>query len=89
MEHYRNTNSLVNIPVPLAWLGTILVTARKERNLSQGQLASLLGAHQSVVARWETEGYRSVNLERLVQVASALEFEISLWPRPKATTTSK
>ena len=84
MDIYRNTNSLSNIPVPLEWLGAILVTARKERNLSQGQLADLLGAHQSVVARWETEGYRSVNLERLVQVAEALEFEISLWPKPKS-----
>lgn len=84
MDIYRNTNALSNIPVPLEWLGAILITARKERNLSQGQLADLLGAHQSVVARWETEGYRSVNLERLVQVAEALEFEISLWPKPKS-----
>lgn len=84
MDTYRNTNALSNIPVPLEWLGAILITARKERNLSQGQLADLLGAHQSVVARWETEGYRSVNLERLVQVAEALEFEISLWPKPKS-----
>ena len=36
-------------------LGTKIVMMRKQRGLSQGQLAELLNIHQSMVTRWEKD----------------------------------
>lgn len=68
-----NPSKVENIPVPLAWVGSLLIAARKERGMTQAQLAERLGMLQEAVARWEREKYRTVSLERLVKVAEALE----------------
>ncbi len=67
-------------PVPLSLLGELLIAVRKERGLTQQQLAERLGSHQEAVARMERERYRGVSLERLVKVMEALEARIMLIP---------
>jgi transcriptional regulator with XRE-family HTH domain len=65
-------------PVPLAWLGELLIAARKQRGLTQARLAEHLGSHQAQIAQWEGSKYRSVSLQSMVNVAQALEVEITL-----------
>ena len=75
-------------PVPLSLLGELLISLRKERGLTQQQLAERLGSHQEAVARMERERYRGVSLERLVKVAEALEAHILLMPRGECLESS-
>ena len=63
-------------PVPLSLLGEVLIARRKERGLTQQGLAERLGSYQEAIARMERERYRNVRLERIVQVAQALEAEV-------------
>ena len=65
-------------PTPLSGLGDLLIAGRKERGLTQEQLAARLGMLQEALARWEREKYRTVSLERLVKVASTLELKIEI-----------
>jgi transcriptional regulator with XRE-family HTH domain len=48
-----------------------LVAARKQANLSQERVATLLGTHQQFVSRYET-GERRLDAIELVDVARAL-----------------
>ena len=64
--------------VPLALLGEVLIAARKERGVTQQELAERLDTHQEAVARMERERYRGVSLERLVKVAEALGVRVLL-----------
>lgn len=66
------------MPVPLAWTGDLLVSLRKERGLSQQQVADRLGMPQQSIGRWESEKYRGTSLENLVRVARALDVDIHL-----------
>jgi len=51
-------------------LGNKIVLLRKQRKMSQGQLAELLSIHQSMVTRWEKDKVapRRETLEKLAQV---------------------
>ncbi len=55
--------------------GELIREARKRRNLSQRELADLLGTTQSVITRWET-GERSPTYERLIQAIRACGLDL-------------
>lgn len=67
-------------PVPLAWIGDVLITARKQRNLTQRQLAEKIGSHQAAVARWEMGKYQTATLQTILMIASALDLEVKMIP---------
>lgn len=56
----------------VADLGRNLRSIRKERRLTQQQLADLLDVQQRVVSRWET-GVATPHLNHIVQLAEVLE----------------
>ena len=59
--------------------GQLIVEARKRAGITQTELASLMGTHQSVVARWET-GKTQPTLETVSKAvqAAGLKLEVSL-----------
>jgi len=59
----------------LAELGENLRQIRKERRLTQQQLAELLDVQQRVVSRWET-GVAKPHLNHIVQLAKVLEVSL-------------
>ena len=67
-------------PVPLAWVGDVLITARKQRNLTQWQLAERIGSHQAAVARWEMGKYQTATLQTILMIANALDLEVKMIP---------
>ena len=58
-------------------LPSILIRARIAKGLSQRQLAEALGLKEQQIQRYEAEEYASANLQRLAEVASALDLNIS------------
>ncbi len=56
-------------------LGKNLCSIRKERRLTQQQLAELLGVQQRVISRWET-GVAKPRLNHIVQLAKVLEVSL-------------
>lgn len=59
----------------MADLGRHLREIRKERRLTQQQLAELLDVQQRVISRWET-GVAKPHLNHIVQVAKVLEVSL-------------
>lgn len=72
------------------WLAVEVAHYRAEHDLSQRQLAELLGVHQSDVARMET-GEHAPTLDRLIRVAKGLDIElmIDICPQKKAAMLPK
>ncbi|HMI82248.1 MAG TPA: helix-turn-helix transcriptional regulator [Solirubrobacterales bacterium] len=64
------------------WLAVEVAHYRAENELSQRQLAEILGVHQSDVARMES-GEHVPSLERLVRVAQGLDIELMIDIRPQ------
>ena len=62
-----------------------VVKRRRERGLSQAELASLVGTTQSAIARLESGG-RPPRIDTLLRIATALECEliVALRPRPES-----
>jgi len=58
-------------------LPDILIRARIARGMSQKELADFLGMKEQQIQRYEAERYRSASLERLAEVADALNVRIS------------
>jgi HTH-type transcriptional regulator/antitoxin HigA len=58
-------------------LPTILIRARIARGLSQGALAKRLHLKEQQIQRYESEEYASASLRRLVEIAGALDLDIS------------
>ncbi|MFL6844879.1 MAG: XRE family transcriptional regulator [Allosphingosinicella sp.] len=58
-------------------LPDILIRARIARAMSQRDLADFLGMKEQQVQRYEAERYRSASLERLVEIADALNVKIT------------
>ncbi|MEP1941715.1 MAG: helix-turn-helix transcriptional regulator [Sulfitobacter sp.] len=54
-----------------------LIEARKAKNMTQAELASLLSCHQSFVARIES-GQRRVDVSELVILSRALDVDASV-----------
>ena len=60
-----------------------VATRRRERGLSQAELAALVGTTQSAIARLESGG-RPPRIDTLLRIAAALECDlvVELRPRP-------
>lgn len=58
-------------------LPDILIRARIARGMSQRDLAEFLGMKEQQIQRYEAERYRSASLERLIEVADALNVKIT------------
>ena len=58
---------------------------RNARNLSQRELAELVGTTQSAIARLEAGG-RPPRIDTLLRIAEALDCELAVELRPRATT---
>jgi len=67
-------------------LGRLLIGARIYRGLSQRELASRLGVHESQVSRDERNEYGSITVERASRILEALGVELvsELEPGPRA-----
>ena len=63
------------------WAGNLIVLARKERGLSQRELANRAGTSQAAIAAYES-GRRSPSLETLARIvrAAGLDLRIQLAP---------
>ena len=58
-------------------LPAILIKARIVKGFSQRQLAESISLKEQQIQRYEAEKYASANLQRLAEVANALDFNIS------------
>jgi len=70
-------------------LPKILIRARIVKDLTQRELAELLGLKEQQIQRYEAEDYASAKLSRLAEVAKALELnirEIAEFNNPHQTT---
>lgn len=56
-------------------IGKAITRYRKQKNLKQSELASLIDAHQTQVARWET-GRSQPRQEYIDKICSALEITV-------------
>ena len=56
-------------------LGERIVALRKERNISQGDLAKRLNVSRQAVSKWE-QGLSSPDTVKLIQLAQILETEV-------------
>lgn len=56
-------------------LGERVIELRKERNISQGQLAQMLQVSRQAVSKWEN-GQSSSDTVRLIQLADALDTDV-------------
>lgn len=61
----------------LSELPQVLIKARIVQNLSQKELANLLNLKEQQIQRYEAEEYHSASLKRLMEVAEALNLNIS------------
>jgi transcriptional regulator with XRE-family HTH domain len=66
-----------------AQIAESVATRRRERRLSQAELAALVGTTQSAIARLESGG-RPPRIDTLLRIAAALECDlvVELRPRP-------
>lgn len=64
------------------WLAVEVTHYRAAHELSQRELAELLGVHQSDVARMES-GEHAPTLDRLIRVAKGLDIELMIDIRPE------
>ncbi|CAM3363591.1 helix-turn-helix domain-containing protein [Stackebrandtia soli] len=64
-------------------IGTLIRDARKHRNLTQAQLADVLGTSQSAVNRIE-RGQQNISVEMLTRVSDALDQQIVSLGQPTA-----
>lgn len=60
----------------LADLPDILVRARIARGMSQRDLGTYIGVAEQQIQRYEAERYRSASLERLAEIAAALDITV-------------
>ena len=60
----------------LRGVGTLLISLRIARGLSQRQLAELLGVHESQVSRDERNEYHGITLERAARILDTLGVEL-------------
>jgi transcriptional regulator with XRE-family HTH domain len=53
-------------------MGDILLKARKDKGLTQSQLAAMVGVAVATISRWETGEIGSMRIDRIEKVASVL-----------------
>jgi len=57
--------------------GTLIVDARNRAGITQTELASRMGTHQSVIARWET-GKTQPTLETVIKAVEAAGLDLTV-----------
>jgi HTH-type transcriptional regulator / antitoxin HipB len=65
-------------------LGTVLRQARKARNLTQAELASLAGIWQRTISNIETSA-SGAKIDTIFDLLAALDLELHIVPRSKMT----
>lgn len=60
-------------------LGSIIEEKRKEKNLTQEQLAEMLGTTKSTVSRWESGKLEKMKAPMIAKLNQILGIEISLF----------
>ncbi len=75
-ERLRRGEIRARVFTTLAGVALALIEARIAAHLSQKELASRLNIPEQQVQRYESTNYAGVSLDRLQQVADALEVEI-------------
>jgi len=65
----RTLNSLRELPIAL-------IEARIAARLTQRELAERLGVREQQVQRWEANSYAGVAIERLQEIADALQLQV-------------
>ncbi len=61
----------------LSGLGRLLIAARIFRKISQRELATMLGVHESQVSRDERNEYRSITVERAHRILDVLRVQLT------------
>jgi transcriptional regulator with XRE-family HTH domain len=64
---------------PLSWIGDILISVRKQRGLTQEQLAQKVGSHQAAIARLEDSKYQNSAIKTISTTLDALGADIQLF----------
>jgi len=72
---YRQAYLVASIEQGVAWQ---IKTNRKNRGLSQEQLAEMIGTQQSAISRLEDPEYGSHSIETLIQIANAFDCALSV-----------
>ncbi|MGJ5000102.1 helix-turn-helix domain-containing protein [Bradyrhizobium sp. HKCCYLRH2060] len=75
-ETLRSGNVTRLFPSSIREIGQSLIEARVARNLSQRELAERLGMKEQQIQRYEQERYLTANLNRIAEVADALQFDL-------------
>lgn len=57
-----------------------IVSVRKEKGLTQRNLAELTGLEQSAIARFETP-HESANIKTVLKIVNALGYEVTIKPK--------
>ncbi|MDR3575995.1 MAG: XRE family transcriptional regulator [Anaerolineaceae bacterium] len=76
-EGLKSGSELVFEASSIAELPQMLIQARIARNLSQHDLAEIIGIKEQQVQRYEAEQYKGASLKRLQEVAEALKLNIT------------
>ena len=66
-----------------AQVAQIIYNARKQKGLTQQQLANLVGTTQSVIARLEDADYEGHSLSMFARIAAALNQKVEIKMSPK------
>lgn len=74
-EEYREAYMLASIEQGVAWQ---IRVNREGRDLSQTQLAQLIGTRQSSISRWEDPEYGNHTIPTLVKLANAFKCALSV-----------
>ncbi len=72
-------NQIVRLP---SQLGALIQTARLRRNMTQQQLASLIGKQQKTISAIEN-GSEGTKLDTLLRVIAILDLDLQVIPRRK------
>lgn len=67
-------------------VGSILRTARKNRRLTQGQLAGSLGMSRATLSAIENGTVGEIGVRKLMALSTALGLELSIGPRRSRPT---
>ena len=88
MAHISNTAKVPRMHIPLltpCQLGQILLSARKEKRLTQADFAARMGLSQSRISQIEANP-EHMTAQQLLTATSILGLELSLHLRPQAQT---
>ena len=76
-ERLKSGSEIIFKASSIAEIPRILIQARIVQNLSQRELATLIGVKEQQIQRYEAEGYKSAGLKRLQEIAEALKLNIT------------